>query len=101
MPVEEQVVSIYAGTNGYLDDIPANDVRRFETELLDYFRTRRGDILSAIKSTGAMPEEGIGRQLDEFKASFVPSDGSGSTTTTLTDAEAVGAAESEETLATE
>ena len=56
MPVEEQVVSIYAGTNGYLDDIPATDVRRFERELLDYIRTRHADILSSIKSTGAMPE---------------------------------------------
>ena len=40
MAVEEQVVSIFAGTNGYLDDIPVADVRRFETELLDYMRTR-------------------------------------------------------------
>ena len=40
MAVEEQVVSIYAGTNGYLDDIPTSDVRRFEAELLDYMRTR-------------------------------------------------------------
>ncbi len=41
MPVEEQVVSIFAGTNGYLDDIPASDVKRFETELLDFVRTRQ------------------------------------------------------------
>ena len=40
MPVEEQVVSIYAGTNGYLDDVPVGDVRRFEDELLEAFRTR-------------------------------------------------------------
>src|SRR5436305_1921957 len=45
MPVEEQVIGIYAGTNGYLDDIPASDVRRFETELLDYMRLRRTDLL--------------------------------------------------------
>ena len=44
MAVEEQVVSIYAGTNGYLDDIPASDVKRFETELLDFMRTRHADI---------------------------------------------------------
>ena len=40
MPVEEQVVSIFAGTNGYLDDLPVGDVRRFEAELLESFRTR-------------------------------------------------------------
>ena len=39
MPVEEQVVSIFAGTNGYLDDIPVADVRRFEAELLEYVRS--------------------------------------------------------------
>src|SRR5277367_5215711 len=41
MSVEEQVVSIFAGTTGYLDDIPTSDVGRFETELLDYMRTRK------------------------------------------------------------
>src|SRR2546425_21529 len=45
MPVEEQVVSIFAGTNGYVDDIPTSDVRRFEAELLDYMRTRRADLM--------------------------------------------------------
>src|SRR5207253_324435 len=40
MPVEEQVVSIFAGTGGYLDDIPVSDVKRFESELLDWFQTR-------------------------------------------------------------
>ena len=39
MPVEEQVVSIYAGTNGFLDDMPVGDVRRFEAELLEAFRS--------------------------------------------------------------
>ena len=56
MPVEEQVVSIYAGTNGYLDDIPAADVRRFENELLDYMRTRKRDLLKTIRVTGALPD---------------------------------------------
>ena len=38
MPVEEQVVVIFAGTTGYLDDVPVADVKRFEAELLDYMR---------------------------------------------------------------
>ena len=40
MPVEEQVVSIYTGTNGYLDDLPVEDVQRFESELIETMRTR-------------------------------------------------------------
>jgi F-type H+-transporting ATPase subunit alpha len=57
MPVEEQVIVLMAGTRGYLDAIPVGDVRRFEQELLQHFRTRHGDILSGIKTTGAIPDE--------------------------------------------
>src|SRR5207245_1414611 len=51
MAVEEQVVSLYAGTRGYLDPIPVADVRRFEMELLTWFRTRHREILDAIRTT--------------------------------------------------
>src|SRR3989441_2160936 len=56
MAVEEQVVVIFAGTNGYLDDIPVADVKRFEAELLDWFLTRHRDVLDGIRSSGALPE---------------------------------------------
>ena len=56
MPVQEQVVSLYAGTNGFLDGIPVEDVRRFEDGLLEWFRSRHGDILDGIKSTGNIPD---------------------------------------------
>ncbi|MGH9271347.1 MAG: F0F1 ATP synthase subunit alpha, partial [Ilumatobacteraceae bacterium] len=52
MPVEEQVVAIFAGTRGYIDDVPVPDVKRFESELLDYFRTRHGSLLDSIRTTG-------------------------------------------------
>src|SRR5712671_6393127 len=52
MPVEEQVVSIFAGTTGALDDIPASDVGRFALELLDYMRTRKADLMGTIRDTG-------------------------------------------------
>jgi len=52
MPVEEQVVSIFAGTKGYLDDLPASDVVRFEKELLEYVRTTHSSLLAEIKSAG-------------------------------------------------
>ena len=50
MPVEEQVVSIFAGTKGYLDDVPVGDVRRFESELIDYIRTTHGALLDELKT---------------------------------------------------
>ena len=57
MPVAEQVVSLYAGTRGHLDNVPVGDVRRFETELVEWFRTRHSDILDAITSEGKIPDE--------------------------------------------
>src|SRR5712664_859810 len=56
MPVEEQVVSIFAGTSGVLDDLPVGDVKRFENEMLDYFRGPHADMLAQIRTTGAVPE---------------------------------------------
>jgi F-type H+-transporting ATPase subunit alpha len=74
MPVEEQVVSIFAGTRGYLDDVPTADVRRFEEELLEFVRTRRRDTLDGIRESGNMPEEGVLESaIDEFKELFEPS----------------------------
>ncbi|HEX2701020.1 MAG TPA: F0F1 ATP synthase subunit alpha [Acidimicrobiales bacterium] len=55
-PVEEQVVSIYAGTAGFLDKVSVESVRKFESELLEYMRTRHADLLEAIKSSGKLPE---------------------------------------------
>jgi F-type H+/Na+-transporting ATPase subunit alpha len=57
MPVEEQVVSLYAGNHGYLDAVPVTEVRRFESELLEWFRARHRDILEAIRTTGDIPDE--------------------------------------------
>jgi F-type H+/Na+-transporting ATPase subunit alpha len=57
MSVEEQVVSIFAGTGGYLDDIPVADVKRFEAELHEYVRTRHPAILDTIRDSGALPED--------------------------------------------
>ena len=56
MPVEEQVVSLYAATNGYLDRVPVEEVGRFEFELLDWFRTRHRDILDTIRTDGDIPD---------------------------------------------
>jgi F-type H+-transporting ATPase subunit alpha len=61
------VVSIFAGTGGYLDDIPVSDVKRFESELLDWFRTRHREVLDSIRETGALPE---GDKLAEITQAF-------------------------------
>jgi F-type H+-transporting ATPase subunit alpha len=57
MPVEEQVVSLYAATHGHLDSVPVPEVRRYEAELLEWFRARHADVFDAIRSTGAIPDE--------------------------------------------
>jgi F-type H+/Na+-transporting ATPase subunit alpha len=73
MAVEEQIVSIFAGTNGYLDDIPASDVRRFEEELLDFVRTRHADLLHNVRNSGALPEgDALANAVTDFKAHFQP-----------------------------
>jgi F-type H+-transporting ATPase subunit alpha len=68
MPVEEQCIAIYAGTKGWLDTIPVEDVRRFESELLINFRAQHADLLYAIRETGALPEV---NQLDKAMEQFV------------------------------
>ncbi len=74
MPVEEQVVSIFAGTGGYLDLLPVADVRRFEAELLDHMRTRHANLLNSIRTTGALPDE-LADAVQEFVDSFETSEG--------------------------
>jgi F-type H+-transporting ATPase subunit alpha len=77
MKVEDQVLVIHAGTGGFLDDIATEDVKRFESDLLDYAHARHADVLDSIRDTGNLPEGGV---LDDiinaFKEEFSPSDGS-------------------------
>ena len=56
-PVDEQAVSIYAGTRGYLDKLEIEDVARFESELLDWFRTRHREVMSKIRNEGVIDDE--------------------------------------------
>jgi F-type H+-transporting ATPase subunit alpha len=76
LTVEQQVVSVFAGTQGYLDDLPVADVRRFERELHEYVGARAPDIYEHLRTAGDLPEE-IERKLkvtiEECKASFRPS----------------------------
>jgi F-type H+-transporting ATPase subunit alpha len=79
VPVEEQVVVLYAGTRGYLDSIAVADVARFETELLEWFHSRHGDVLASIKNDGVVPdEEALEASIAAFVDQFVGSEGSSS-----------------------
>jgi F-type H+/Na+-transporting ATPase subunit alpha len=70
MPVELQVVSVLAGTAGYLDDVPVADVRQFENELHEFLRTRHGGLLDQIRSSGAHDAEGLQTAIRAFKDQF-------------------------------
>jgi F-type H+-transporting ATPase subunit alpha len=73
MPVEKQVVSIFYGTSGYLDQIPVADVRRFEQEILEYIELKHNDILVEILETKDLSDKLIERlkQIgDEFLKTF-------------------------------
>jgi F-type H+/Na+-transporting ATPase subunit alpha len=77
-PVERQVVSIWAGTTGQLDDVPVEDVRRFEDEFLDYIARNRSGILDAIRETGDMSDDtatALKDAVDEFRRGFETRDG--------------------------
>src|SRR5205814_1472135 len=57
LPVEEQVVSLWAGTNGYLDALQIDQVRRFEMQMLEAMRLRHADLLSDIASKKELTAE--------------------------------------------
>ena len=78
MPVEKQVISLYAGTKGYIDDIPVADVTRFEAELLKFMDNTApeigADIVKNKKITDAN-ESALKKALADFKQNFATSDG--------------------------
>ena len=77
--VEEQVVSIWAGTRGHLDGVDVSDVGRFEAELLDWFRTRHADVLADISGSGKIAdEETFDAAVAAFADQFEGSVGTGS-----------------------
>ena len=73
LPVEEQVVSIFAGVNGYLDGIPVESVTDFEEKFLAGMRARNGDVLDAIRSEREISdatEEKLKNILDDFVRNY-------------------------------
>jgi F-type H+/Na+-transporting ATPase subunit alpha len=77
-PVEDQVVSVWLGTQGHLDSVPVEDVRRFETEILEHLRHQHDTVLSQIRDSGNLTDDNEQRLLDvvtRFKANFSTSSG--------------------------
>jgi F-type H+/Na+-transporting ATPase subunit alpha len=72
-PMEEQVISIWAGTNGELDEVPIEDIRRFESELLDHIKRNEAGLLETIRETGKFDDDAATKLKDlikDFKQGF-------------------------------
>jgi F-type H+/Na+-transporting ATPase subunit alpha len=78
-PVEEQVVAIFAGINGYLDDIPTAQVSRFQDELREYLRTEGSayEELREQKDISDELQEKLTAEIDKFKSSFAVKEDTG------------------------
>ena len=77
-PVERQVVAIWMGTNGYLDDVPLEDVGRFEHDFLDYVQRERSGIYDAIRESKVLSDDtasALKEAIDDFRKNFTVSTG--------------------------
>jgi len=71
LPVEDEVLILYALTHGFLDAIPVPDIQRYELELYDYFASNYNDLLDVIRTTGDLPEEAkLNEALKNFNEGF-------------------------------
>ncbi|WP_018653289.1 F0F1 ATP synthase subunit alpha [Actinomadura flavalba] len=94
-PVEKEVVSVWAGTSGELDDVPVEDIARFERDFLDHLDRNNASLLTGIRETGKLTDDGLTTLKDaitEFKKGFETSEGNllGSEQVAPIDEESVG-----------
>ncbi|MFF0145127.1 ATP synthase F1 subcomplex alpha subunit [Amycolatopsis sulphurea] len=78
VPVEEQVATVYLGTNGHFDSVPTEDVRRFNLEFLDSARRKHAEVLGAIRETGKFEDatrDALIAAVEEFKKEFTTAEG--------------------------
>ena len=76
-PVEDQTVSIWAGTNGFMDEVPVEDILRFEREFLDYL-ARNSQALTTLRETNVLDDATVAEitaQIEKFKSEFRTSEG--------------------------
>ncbi|MDY6847791.1 MAG: F0F1 ATP synthase subunit alpha [Thermodesulfobacteriota bacterium] len=74
LPVEKQVLIIYAANNGYIDEYPINEIQRYESELYTFVESKHAQLLEDIRVKKALDDELEGRiksAMDEFKGQFV------------------------------
>jgi F-type H+-transporting ATPase subunit alpha len=77
-PMEEEVASVWSGTTGKLDDVPLEDIRRFEREFLDYLKRDHKAVLDTIRSTNALSDDSVTLlegAISAFKQQFTTSAG--------------------------
>jgi len=76
--MEREVVSVWAGTTGQLDDVPVEDIRRFDAEFLDYVERNKSDVMDAIRQTADLSDDSVSvleSTIAEFKRQFTTSSG--------------------------
>jgi F-type H+-transporting ATPase subunit alpha len=76
--VERQVVSLWSGTTGRLDEVPVEDIRRFEAEFLDFIATSHSGIFDVIRETKVLGDDTVAqleKAIDAFKAQFTTKSG--------------------------
>jgi F-type H+-transporting ATPase subunit alpha len=91
VPVEEQVVVIFAVTEGHMDDVQPADIPAFEGQLREYARSRYGSVLAGIADTGDLPQDELVAMIESFKSVWSPE--------AHTTAEALAASRSEDQAA--
>ncbi|CAN5428487.1 F0F1 ATP synthase subunit alpha [soil metagenome] len=73
LPIQEQVAVIWAGTQGHLDDVPVDDIRRFEREFLEHLRREKSDLLDGIRESGELGDDtssALEESIKDFKGQF-------------------------------
>ncbi|MGB3762432.1 MAG: F0F1 ATP synthase subunit alpha [Ornithinimicrobium sp.] len=80
LPIQEQVAIIWAGTQGHLDSVPTEDIRRFEREFLDYLRREQSEMLDGIRESGKLGDDTsntLESAMEDFKKQFSASEDGG------------------------
>jgi F-type H+-transporting ATPase subunit alpha len=78
LPLEEEVISVWAGTTGQLDEVPVEDVRRFDVEFIDYVKREHAELAQAIRGSADLTDDtvsGLESAIAAFKRSFTTSEG--------------------------
>jgi F-type H+/Na+-transporting ATPase subunit alpha len=73
MPVEQQVLVIYAGSKGHTDELPVGSLARYESELVEYFLSKRAEVLTSLREVGKLEDDivaGLDAGISEFTAGF-------------------------------